>query len=68
MVYARSDQIGAAPAKKMAKVFYSDGSGNARPTDSSVEPGWYFQIDDVAEPVGPFDSKNEAVRAAQEQR
>jgi hypothetical protein len=67
MVYARSGQIGAAPAKKMAKVFYSDGSGNARPTDPSVEPGWYFQID-VAEPVGPFDSKNEAVQAAREQR
>jgi hypothetical protein len=47
----------------MGKVFYSDGSGNARPDQPSVIPGWYYQID-MADPVGPFDTKPLARKAA----
>lgn len=53
--------------QQMAKVFHSDGSGNARPQDPSITPGWYYQID-MATPVGPFDSKADAIGAAQETR
>lgn len=48
---------------RMGKVFYSDGSGNARPEDPSIIPGWYYQID-LAAPVGPFESKSAAKSAA----
>jgi hypothetical protein len=44
---------------QMAKVFHSDGSGNAREADPSIAPGWYFQLD-MATPVGPFRSAPEA--------
>lgn len=46
----------------MANVFYSDGSGNARPKDPSIEPGWYYQLD-MREPRGPYDTKADAEAA-----
>lgn len=50
---------------RMAKVFYSDGSGNARPADPSISPGWYYWLD-LSLPVGPFDDRGAAVAALRE--
>ena len=52
--------------RQMAKVFYSDGSGNARANDQSIVPGWYYQID-LSEPRGPFATRLDARAAAQAQ-
>src|SRR5690348_14620822 len=46
----------------MAKVFYSEGRAGTRPTDPSYYAGWFYQAD-MADPVGPYGSKEEATAA-----
>jgi len=50
----------------IARVFYSDGSGNARADDPSIARGWYYAINDEA-PRGPWRNPVDAGRAAREE-